>query len=267
MTERTRDSREHTAEFDPWNERESARREILTKGEAVDYAKIVGKHHILFLGENHSNHAIREHIARNAAALREAGITHYLIEANEDGNDRLEALSHSGDADLTGVATGPAKETAGDRWCYEKAIRAMAREGIRVVAIDVPAKTPLEDREQHLLKRIKAFVEEDPRNVVAVLIGASHVDTSKLVLGTVPVRQRLAEAGITASTVRFVGGNDSFPQFFSDAVAHLNWNEKEFMLDMRSYADTESFFGIGRLDFLVHVAHRAPGESCRETEK
>src|SRR3990172_9854278 len=78
---------------DPWLKLDTAAAEVKATHQPVDYQKIIGDARVLFLGERHSNHPIREHIATHASDLKRAGITHYAIEASEQGNDEFANLN------------------------------------------------------------------------------------------------------------------------------------------------------------------------------
>lgn len=242
---------------DPWENPKSGAREMRAEKRPVDYNRIVGEKRVLFLGESHTNHAIREHICRYVKSFREAGITHYAIEAEEGITPLLDAINRGeGGVDFSAVDVGPTMVSGVRDPCYEDAIRAVVGEGIRVVAIDRKDKRGAEAREQHLAERLKEIIAENSRFRVAVLIGASHVDSFPVILGAVSLRERINRAGISEATVCFVGGDDAHPVFFRDAARRAGLAREEFMLDSGSYKNLGALLGTERVDFLIHLPQR-----------
>jgi len=176
MEEQPIDESELTKKADPWMNPDKAAWELRDKHQTVDYSAIVGDNKVLFLGEIHSNSAIREHIQQHAANLKAAGITHYAIEAIDNGNDIFERLNRGEAVDLSRVDVGPGRRD------YEAAILAMAAQGIKVVAVDIDQSTKptKEEREAHMTGNLQKILQEDPNAKIAYLVGESH--SSKTVL-------------------------------------------------------------------------------------
>src|SRR6185437_11169539 len=130
-----------------WTNNDSAVKEIQAKHEPVNYRRILGDARALLLGENHLNSvAISKHLIEHIQGLKEARITHYAIEAPAEGNNILERLYNREEVDLSQTNLGP-----GFHEERERVVREMAKQGIRVVAVDLNKDLPhtAEGREAH----------------------------------------------------------------------------------------------------------------------
>ena len=237
---------------DVWSSNARVAQELKSKHQPVEYSQMVGDARVLFLAENHSNHAIRSHIVSHAADLRRAGITHYAIEANEASNQALERLNAGEDVDLSKVDLGPGRED------YEKAVRAMAAEGIKVVAVDIDQSTkPMgEEREARITENINRLLEAEPNSKIAVLIGGYHTSRHYVSEGVASVGRRLMEAQIPAVNVHFAGGEDKTPRVLTDGAREAGLAGTEFAFDLRPYASSLSKhvpYGPGEADYIVHL--------------
>jgi hypothetical protein len=232
-----------------WISPSVAAQELSAHRQDVDYRQILGDSRILFLGEDHSNHSIRSHVQRHAAQLREAGITHYAIEADEAGNEVFEGLNHGENVDLTSVDVGPGQED------YRAAILAMASQGIKIVAVDIdqsnrPSK---EQREARLTENISRIVDSNPEAKVAILIGGFHAHRGRT-SGFPYVAVRLEDAGHPTRVVYFAGGEDNTPTSVTDAANQAGLAQTEFMLNMEPYVGEKYVpFGSGMCDYLIHL--------------
>jgi len=235
---------------DPWISRDGTAKELKDKHQPVDYAKVVGDNRVLFFAENHSNHSIRRHLARNAHALKTAGITHYAIEAKEQGNEVFEQLNRGESVDLSRVDVGPGRHD------YEDTIRAMAAQGIKVVAVDIDQSTKPtnEEREARMTANLKRILDEDPDAKVAYLVGGFHASKKTGIDGMDMTGKRLADADIPLVIVNFAGGELPPPTSFTDGAREAGLASEEFMIDMRSYADSQRVpYGAGKTDYIVHL--------------
>jgi len=256
MEEQPIDESELTKKADPWMNPDKASWEVREKHQGVDYSAIVGDNRILFLGENHSNTAIREHIQQHAVNLKNAGITHYAIEAKDTGNEVFERLNKGEAVDLSRVDVGPGRRD------YEEAIQAMAAKGITVVAVDIDQslKPTKEEREAHMTRNLQQILEENPDAKIAYLVGSFHTSKAVFSDGVISTRERLEEAGVSSTVVCFAGGNNDVPRVLTDAARKAGLTNREFMLDMRNYSDSKSSgvpFGAGQTDYVIHLPQRA----------
>ena len=252
MTEVSSEVEAQARSANPWLNQGDAIKETKAGRLAIDYSRVIANHRVLFLAEDHSNHAIRQHLVRHAADLRKAGITHYAIEANEAGNVVFEKLGGNESVDLSQVDVGPGRAD------YEEAIKAIAAQGIKVSAIDVDRRSGLseEDREARLEKNIHRLLQEDPNNKIAALIGSAHTSRNTDMLeGAHSVAKRLMKAGVSTTNVHFVGGESRRPMGITGAVSKAALANQEFMLDFRSYANlaTGVPFGKGEADWVIHL--------------
>ena len=235
----------------PWLNSADTIKEIKDRRQPVDYHQIAAQARVLFLAEDHFNHAIRQHLVRHAADLREAGITHYAIEADEAGNVTFEKLGGNEPVDLSRVDVGPGRAD------HEEAIKAISAQGIAVRAIDVDKRSSLsgEDREVRLEENINRLLQEDSNNKVAVLIGRVHTSRNTDMPEGIPsVGKRLMKAGVPTTNVIFTGGESRIPKVITDAAVGAALANQEFMLDFRSYANLKHVpFGEGEADWVIHL--------------
>ena len=235
----------------PWLNSADTIKEIKDRRQPVDYHTIAAEARVLFLAENHSNHAIRQHLVRHAPDLRKAGITHYAIEADEAGNVTFEKLGGNEPVDLSRVDVGPGRAD------HEEAIKAISAQGIAVRAIDVDKRSSLsgEDREVRLEENINRLLQEDSNNKVAVLIGRFHTSRNTDMPEGIPsVGKRLMKAGVPTTNVIFTGGESRIPKVITDAAVGAALANQEFMLDFRSYANLKHVpFGEGEADWVIHL--------------
>jgi len=268
-----------------WTDPDRAAQELRANYQPVDYADILGDARVLFLGENHTTSGdIGSHLASYAAELKNAGITHYAIEASPEGNEALGRLStvrgrsisrrlrKGKRVDLSSTEIHP-EDYESKRENYEEAIRKMAAEGINVVAVDTRSHG-IEKREAEMTAELQGILE-DPQAKIAYRVGALHA-TSQIREGwdkTIGwqgwTRTRLNNAGIPTRTVMFAGG-DTYPgaSDFDKIATTAGLQDEEFSLDVRPYhtdkspyvRDEENHplgpFEVHQADFIVHLPQR-----------
>lgn len=250
------ESKEGRASIDPWRDPQNIAKELKARHQPVDYAQIIGDNRVLFLGEDHSNHAIRDHVASHAVDLKQAGVTHYAIEAKDEGNAVFKRLNNGEAVDLSGVDVGPGRED------YELAIRAMARQGIKVVAIDIDQskKPSKEEREAHMAQKLNVILESGPNEKVAVLIGGNHTIRKYKSEGVESLAQRMINTGVPVVVAQLAGGESQIPRSLLEAAQTAGLANQEFVLDLRPYQDSQYvIFGAGNADLAIHLPQRASG--------
>lgn len=271
-------------EQNPWDSSESIVKEIKKKKQSVDYKQLLQGKRALLLADNHSNSSIRLHIAQHAQELKEAGITHYAIEADDKGKAVFDRLNQGEDVDLSGLDVGPAESAAGlsrlsvfarmtasglspsgsfsegpyeGRRGDEYAIREIAKQGIKVVPIDMDqsGKPSREEREAHLTRGITRILESDSDAKVAGLIGGNHTLKKYESEGVPSVGKRVAEAGFATSTIQFTGGKSDMPRMITGGAREAGTENQEFLLDMQPYANVPGSvpYGAGETDYVVHL--------------
>lgn len=241
---------ERDIQIDPWRKPEETAKEIQKKNRPVNYKEIVGENRVVLLAESHSNTSIRKHLVSHAKELKEAGITHYAIEADDAGKDVFERLNEGQAVDLSTMKVGPSRRG------YENAIRAMSAQGIKVVPIDINQdnKPSKEEREVHLTQNLTATLDQDPSAKVAVLIGGFHATRHHVSEGVPSMGRRLMKLQIPNVIVHFTGGLDRIPRIITDAAQKAGLANKEFVLDMRNYGDSKYIpYGSGESDFVIHL--------------
>jgi uncharacterized iron-regulated protein len=245
----------HNSAPNPWLNNETLSEEIANQGKPVNYVELVGDNSVIMLGEKHGNTSIREHIARNAAEFKKAGITHWAIEAPYD--PAFDDLNNGNPVDLSSVDLGPLSHI--DK-SYEQAVRAMASQGIKVVPVDMDQRTipSSEEREPFLKDSVKLILADDPDAKVAVLMGSNHTDKNKSPHTVTSMTARLVDEGIKVVAVHYVGGTESSPSHFLGATAKANLGQSEFMMDLRPYQEQEGVvFGAGSADYVIHLPQQA----------
>lgn len=234
-----------------WDNLETRIREMAGRSRPVDYKYILGDNQALFLGETHFNSSIRRHLVHNAIELKRIGITHYAIEAADKGKPVFDRINKGDQVDLSRVDVGPG------RIDYEEVIREMAKQGIKVVPIDIDqsSKPSQERREAHLAQNLLRIFQETPSAKVAVLIGANHTLKVYGIVKNIPsLHQRVMAAGIGTVNAVFTGGEERIPRNITESVVQAGLGNSEFILDMRPYAGLQNVpYGAGEVDFVIHL--------------
>lgn len=215
----------------------------------VDYAALLGGAKVIFLGESHDNMPIRDHIARYAKALKDAGVTHFAIEAAVTAKVTYDKLNRGEYVTLAGVDTGPSSN-------MPEMIRALSGQGIKIVPIDVDQSTgpSTAEREVEMTKHLLQCVE-GTEGKVAVLLGALH--TGENVWDDVPsCAARVAAAGHPIRRVRIAGGTEDAPTHLSKAVETAGIQHEEFMLELGACAHLDIYGG--ETEFVIHL----PAQEC-----
>jgi hypothetical protein len=259
----------------PWKSDKTATKEIEEKMQSVDYTRITQNSQVIFIGDTHGMIGIRRHLFNNAEKLKKAGITHFAIEAFSGNKDVFERLNDT--TDLSHIDVGPesqfpnTSDPFAGRAGAERVIRAMVAHKIKVVPIDLLDSTNLQkhllpkEREAHLAHNLGKLLESNPRSKVAVLIGSYH--TSK---GMYPapfmrqpgieydypsLAQNIIDAHYSTATIKFFGRENAFDAHkILRATHNAKLNDKEFMINMRSYANIEHIpFNNIQPDFIIHL--------------
>lgn len=222
----------------------------------VDYSKILGDARVLFLGEDHHNFSIPDHIVDHAADLKKAGITHFAIEANadEENNDALEKLNKGEVVDP--LPFGLAAGTLGP-YIYTDQIFEVSKQGIQIVAVDELQYRDAERRESTMTNRLLKILQ-DPNARVAFRVGLNHANRKKEIEKGVPsVASRLSKQGFPVSVVDFIGGEEvstlDEPRFGSlvESIKKEGLGEDECMLDVKN--SPELFPADLDADFYIYL--------------
>lgn len=235
-------------------------KEIVARRQPVNYTTILGNNsRILFLGDDHQDFAIRDHLVRYAQGVRAAGITHYAIEAHADTptKEAFAKLNQGEDVDLLAVNVCPI-QTANVKMNYEAATRAIAALGIQIVPIDIKTKVR-EIRESTLAQNLLDILRVDSKARVAVLIGDGHTQRFELsfmmsALGVKPLGARVTKAGYQTVNVTYIGGDRAIdPVSWINSLARTeNVAQEEFMLDTRSIKGLPLHPWVDA-DFIIHL--------------
>lgn len=223
----------------------------------VDYKQIIQNNRLLLLGENHFNGVIRSHIAKYASALKQAGISHYGIEAPDD--PKIELLDKKDNACLDNLVLGPPNIPSG-RNNYSVAVRAILSEGISLLPIDTNPKNKYIshfNRERHMFSKITSIIRSKPATKIAVLVGSLHIQRQWYdrypMLG-----KMLSDCSFPFVSVIFAGGQDNGPAQLLGRIKRAGLAEYEFMADLRPLKSSNEFsdlltFDLADADFLIHL--------------
>ncbi|HQJ15686.1 MAG TPA: hypothetical protein PLJ26_04305, partial [Candidatus Omnitrophota bacterium] len=236
---------------------EQAALQIKARRQNIDYRSILGTSQVLFLGFNHFNFFVAEHIAAYAKLMKELGITHYAIEAQPKTADAIARLNKGKEVDFGDILLCPEISLAPQ--AHVAAAAAFAKEGITVVPVDMDLADYQgdADREEKIYKNIKAILDNNPGARIAVLIGAAHASKSYLKEEGGSVRLRLNRDNIMTSSVSYTGGLDMYPVKFSAAVYRAGLHNEDFVIDENYSEPDGSFpdgsFSDGEFDHIVHL--------------
>ena len=268
---------------DPWDKVETIAKEIKAKRQAVDYREIFKERQCIFLGDNHANSSIREHIGHNASNMKAAGVTHFAIEADDNGKPVFDKLCQGEQVDLSNVDVGPAESAArlsklgemvraaasgsalssdtndayAGRAGDEHVIRSVAKVGLHIVPIDMDQSTKPtgEERERHLSDGLLRIYQQYPDAKVAVLIGGFHTLKRYKSEGIETVAQRVANAGYKTASVQFAGGRSDSPMNMTEGARNAGVANEEFIIDLNPYKTSRSVpYGPGEADYVIHLA-------------
>ena len=242
-----------------WNNVESVAALIKTRSTPLDYTVIIGrKERLYFLGESHSNVAIRTHLQHSAGALSASGITHLLIESDARQKSKFEQLFLGDNIDINMLKCGPVGET--HQQGYRTMVSAMIHHGIRVIPIDVNMDQPgrklsldfEENREQFIAANIATVLNNHPGAKIAVLIGRAH--THREYHAFLSASGRLAlTMGHPSMVINYCGGSVKNPQSILQAARISGHNDATFAIDIRSYQSPIVIYGQGNSDWVVHL--------------
>jgi hypothetical protein len=224
---------------------------------SVDYGKMIGDNSVLLAREWHDNTSVRQHLTKQAPAIAEQGITHYAIEAPP--NPILDGLnaSNADTYDLTDVRLGPWGEVDPG---YEKAVRAMAKAGIKVVPVgaDTSDISLGPKREMDMTHAVEAILTDQPDAKILCLMGGEHGMPSRAANDPV-LLTRLRNDGVSVATMEHFGGVNQqssiqgYAPDFLAAVAKSGRSDKEFMLDVKRNPHLAGVLGADAPDFAVHL--------------
>lgn len=126
--------------------------EIEQFGTTIDYIKLCAGTKVIFLGQMPPNTLkVRDHLYENAAALKEAGVTHFAIEINEKPLNYYSFLCHE-----------------------------LKDHGIKIIFADADQQRTHneEQRAAYMAKCIMDILEAEPKAKVAALFSSFHAGRS-----------------------------------------------------------------------------------------
>ncbi|MEV0108337.1 hypothetical protein AB0H42_18635 [Nocardia sp. NPDC050799] len=227
---------------------------VVADRQSVDWNTVVGNNRVVLLGENHANTPIRDFLTGQARAMKEAGITHYGIEA--PAHPAFDELNAGRPVDLTGVNVGPFRNAG-----YEQTIRAMSAEGIKIVPLDLDQSVPLAAgaRDSHMADTITGIVSQNPDAKVTALLGSFH--TADMAVDGQPAAGAILHASsYPTTTVGFIGGTET-TNMLATAARNNNAAGETFFADLRDYHDAGGNV-LRQDDAVIHLPQSAsPGGS------
>lgn len=212
-----------------WNTPTQARNEIQQKHTPIDYIRLCQQSDVIFLSENHSNTPVRYHLCAHVGALKQAGITHFAVEA------------------AIGTNRFPSDPSSYTRLCHD-----LSAQGIQVVLVDIDqsSKPSPEEREAYITRNIIEILEGEQGVKFAVLIGRGHTVRTNF-SNIFSTATRIESAGYSLTRLVFCGGFDFVPSIITDSARISSLSQKEFMIDLRPYG-REAPFG-GDADYAIHL--------------
>ncbi|KAJ6116166.1 BTB/POZ fold protein [Penicillium sp. IBT 18751x] len=122
------------------------------KGNPIDYTCLTADSQVIFFGDIHSKHSIRDHLYGNIPALRRSGITHFTVEV-------------------------PTTKGAFIPLDYRKLYDTLGYYGINVVPVDIDQSTnpSAEEREAFIAANIIGLLESTPGIKLAIVFGEFHL--------------------------------------------------------------------------------------------
>lgn len=246
---------------------------IRERKEPINFKEIIGVDRVLFFGESHSHFALRGYLSREetATALKSAGITHYAVEAPKEGSEkradllaRLNAGEDIPEDQLlaTDVALYPIGQPELDRpetrRGYVRAIKAMVRVGIKIVAVDYAETNTFSGaRDEFIASSIQEIIDSDPKTKVAALFGFDHTNKNKSVVlphAAQILSDRKLRDGSEIGVVTLKVLNDSeqhagnpWDQPFTVIKSDESLKHEEFVLDVR---DEQPYPGA---DYILYL--------------
>ena len=217
----------------------------------VNYSQIVGDNNIVFFAENHTNTSIREHLTNHVQDLKNAGITHFAIEIGESANKELDKLNRGENVDLSEMLDPD----------YEKMVKALAKSGIVVFAVDVDQKETGESRESHMFDKINDVLKAGQDHKIAFLTGTFHTVINFNPEGVRSVRKRFVDNKVPSINVFFHGGNQDRlttrvfgKSKFDNLIVESGLENQEFMLDFRTKSNEDELPFDRESDWIVHLS-------------
>lgn len=198
--------------------------EIEHFGTTIDYIKLCADTEVIFLGQTVSNEPVRDHLCQNAAALKEAGVTHFAIEFNK--------MPWTSD--------------------YNRLCRELKSHGIKIILADVDQQRTRdsEQREAYMTKCIMDILEAEPDAKVAALFSSFHAGRY-IMDGLRPAAVRIESAKYSLIRLMYCGGAQDIPTSITRPASYVCMEESSFALDMRPYG-ADAPFG-GDADFVLYL--------------
>lgn len=142
----------------------------------------LGDSQIIIIEDIHSDPLIKENLALLLPCLKSTGITHLTLEMIRDTEGARGVLA---EYHRTGQNEEKVFRFLKSDWpwmpeLYMSVIRGAKKAGIKALAMDAPARTGQDSREQHMSRIITRILEAEPQAKVLVLVGAYHAGPDRL---------------------------------------------------------------------------------------
>ncbi len=244
---------------------------------AVNYAQLLSRHRVLYLGEYHSDLGAKHDLIRSMPQLRALGVTHFGIEmffGDAETQAKLDAF-YERPTEENYIPLGRALRSYGDRFAstpdYERMVIAAVRNGIRIFGIDDhPFDRGLANSAWAL--KVAEILDADLKARVIVYGGTLHMGYHPFVSRTVgtdrdPVNRLLAARGVSGATVSYTGGTylddrETRDHSITRAVVANGMGSRRFMLALENPGQGE-FEAMGPThawpDVVIHTPiHESP---------
>lgn len=234
----------------------------------VNYQHIINGNRVVFIGENHSNASIRDHLGRNAQDLRVAGITHFVIEAPYNSEPTREVIARLNRGEILAIdellsrniELGPSYSRSARR-AYAEMLLAISKVGIKIIPVDTTdLQEPVHENTNYFAaKKIADILDQEANSKIIVLYGGLHIgDTgikppqkSKYLLGdTIPSHLDKIDSSITHTSIFSIGGSVNYDKTFKSRVHEARLQNEEFVIQPPQSTPYKGF------DLLLHLPER-----------
>jgi hypothetical protein len=245
-----------------WGSVDGVARTFLCYREDVDYSKIAKDVDVVLFGESHPGAQVKIELAQNMSLFKQLGFTCLGLEMfSTDVQDMLDEYFRTGKnreellqylKDVWGYSTAE---------YYMKLIEAARKNGIRIIALDMPKQLQeqldvvewLDARDKYMSKTISEILAEDGGRML-VLCGKGHLKGIKSILEE--------KHGLNVVSVFFVGGKQFLQvgdipvnegDVFDNGAREAGLDGEKFMVKVESTGELDP-----QCDWIIHLPQTEP---------
>jgi|GEM_PF-3779691 len=197
---------------------------LLTAKQPVNYETLFGESSVIFLGDTPINLSIQFELQTQAKALRDAGISALLLEADSSQEELFRQISSGDFSRVSRINFGSRNKEQ-----LIPMLEALQREGIKIVPIDDPKnyggieKSSVQERKEFLATKIKEVAGSEAGKI-AVFINFGHAIREED-----SVIDILEGSGVSCRSVIFTGGMDWIPKVVTESARCAGIAGERFM--------------------------------------